>query len=676
MPTIEEMRAQLEAEELNPSIDQMRADLEKLENQEQPLQTQILNEGGDLKGRMAMKAFGTDVGSKIKFYQEENKDKDIIENPYNKGEIIYRNKGSSEWRREDPPNWQGLQELGKDILDIPVDVAQGAVTGLTAAGAAALTPFTPVAGAALGGTAGFYGTEAIRQGIGKYFGQQPTIPSFGDVLATGALESTGAKLFGPGISKQKFTEIAKESPAVAKKALNKAEKYFLEEGQAPTPEEAIKAGEYLYEKSKGSISKIGKNLLPIWFGGQANTIEMASQDVPKSVVSDLITKTNLKIDPSKKWTYRELSQALELQKANKSAGVVAVNELKSSVANKKFEFGQRYDDALNSVTKNFPLDEYRYDLKKEIVSKGKSKTKEMREEANVLKNVLDGYFTTEPKTVTTMETVKQELPILDPSGKPYMSEVQVPVNKSVPSKQEVGVRELQRISSALKAKFGVGDSYGQIQNLTPAEQQARTSVLNIAKKIDNTIEDSIEDNNLRSDYASFMKLQDEVQPMFKDDKTAAVTLSNAYNSSAKQKALLQSLREFDSKFKTNLEPLSKLAFTGKRFGDPALEQISGSSTSTGKFLRPASVGGAIGTIAGTLTGEPTVFAPIGFAAGSALGGLSATDAVLNRLLGAKEYLNRGAAGTAYDSIVNMNPYAREMMMQPWLRMTNKKEENK
>jgi len=676
MPTIEEMRAQLEAEELNPSIDQMRADLEKLENQEQPLQTQILNEGGDLKGRMAMKAFGTDVGSKIKFYQEENKDKDIIENPYNKGEIIYRNKGSSEWRREDPPNWQGLQELGRDILDIPVDVAQGAVTGLTAAGAAALTPFTPVAGAALGGTAGFYGTEAIRQGIGKYFGQQPTIPSFGDVLATGALESTGAKLFGPGISKQKFTEIAKESPAVAKKALNKAEKYFLEEGQAPTPEEAIKAGEYLYEKSKGSISKIGKNLLPIWFGGQANTIEMASQDVPKSVVSDLITKTNLKIDPSKKWTYRELSQALELQKANKSAGVVAVNELKSSVANKKFEFGQRYDDALNSVTKNFPLDEYRYDLKKEILSKGKSKTKEMREEANVLKNVLDGYFTTEPKTVTTMETVKQELPILDPSGKPYMSEVQVPVNKSVPSKQEVGVRELQRISSALKAKFGVGDSYGQIQNLTPAEQQARTSVLNIAKKIDNTIEDSIEDNNLRSDYASFMKLQDEVQPMFKDDKTAAVTLSNAYNSSAKQKALLQSLREFDSKFKTNLEPLSKLAFTGKRFGDPALEQISGSSTSTGKFLRPASVGGAIGTIAGTLTGEPTVFAPIGFAAGSALGGLSATDAVLNRLLGAKEYLNRGAAGTAYDSIVNMNPYAREMMMQPWLRMTNKKEENK
>ncbi len=623
-----------------------------------------------------MKAFGTDIGSKIKYYQEQNPDKDILENPYNKGEIIARVKGTSNWLKEDPSSWQGWKELGKDILDMPVDVAQGAVTGLTAAGSAALTPFTPVVGAALGGTAGFYGTEAIRQGIGKYFGQQPTIPSFGDVLATGALESTGAKLFGPGISKQKFTEIAKESPAVAKKALNKAEKYFLEEGQAPTPEEAIKAGEYLYEKSKGSISKIGKNLLPIWFGGQANTIEMASQDVPKSVVSDLITKTNLKIDPSKKWTYRELSQALELQKANKSAGVVAVNELKSSVANKKFEFGQRYDDALNSVTKNFPLDEYRYDLKKEILSKGKSKTKEMREEANVLKNVLDGYFTTEPKTVTTMETVKQELPILDPSGKPYMSEVQVPVNKSVPSKQEVGVRELQRISSALKAKFGVGDSYGQIQNLTPAEQQARTSVLNIAKKIDNTIEDSIEDNNLRSDYASFMKLQDEVQPMFKDDKTAAVTLSNAYNSSAKQKALLQSLREFDSKFKTNLEPLSKLAFTGKRFGDPALEQISGSSTSTGKFLRPASVGGAIGTIAGTLTGEPTVFAPIGFAAGSALGGLSATDAVLNRLLGAKEYLNRGAAGTAYDSIVNMNPYAREMMMQPWLRMTNKKEENK
>lgn len=655
-------------------------------------ESDILDQPADLSGRFAMKSFGTDIPSKLKYYREKNPDKDIMENPYNKGEIIARIKGTSQWLKEDPSNWQGWKELGRDILDVPVDLLQGTITGLTAAGSAAAAPYTPVAAATLGATGAHYTTEAIRQGIGqKFFGQQPVIPTFGDVLTTGALEAAGGKIFGaPGMTKQKFMEIAKERPEVAKKALKEAEKYFIPEGKTPTAEEAQKAGEYLAEKSTGLLGKVKKNILPIWFGGQAEEIERAQRKVPKDVVMSLIKNQGLKIDPNVAINERELSQAIQAQGLG-GAGKSAITDITNSVKNLKESLGARYEEGISSISDPFDLSRYKRMIQPRINELSASKTEGVSEQAKDLKNVMSKYLTPkkQPKQVT--ETVMQNVGgLVDEFGNPVMMPTKVSVEKMVEGTNEIGAKELQAISNALKSEYNIGAPKYVVMQMPAAKQQNRGVILNITGEIDNQLEKAIGDKTLRKDYRDFSVLQKKIYPLFKDEKTAAKTLSNAYNSNATQKQTLKDLRYFDKKFGTNLESMSSVAFTGKRFGDPSLEQISQEGRlASSRVLRPAKAGGAIGTALGSLVGGQfggyegaLLGGALGGTAGAGIGAFTANDAALNFLLNQAQRFEKIPLKQTYEKTM-LNPYLRGLMMQPgyqWINQPNsaidQQEENK
>lgn len=647
-----------------------------------PQETQILDVPAPLAGRTAMKAFGTDVGSKINYYKnlEENKDLDIIENPYNKGEIIARQKGTTQWLKEDPSSWQGWKEFGKDILDVPVDVGQALATGAASAFGSTLTPFTPVAGGALGATIGFQGTEALRQGIGSaLYGQKKTAPSLGELIATGLTEAGFGKLAGAGIPKQKFTQIAAESPKVAAKALQKAEQYFLPKGQAPTAAEAEKAGEYLYQQSRGLIPRATENILPIYFGGSKEELKRAKSIVPPSIVDKFI-KEGVQIDPTKQYTERSLVQAVEAQKPG-AASQVAIKDIRSSIKRMADELGPRYEEGIAQIKEPLNLDEFKGGLISQINEKSKAKTEGIRKSADDLKYVLQQYFTPRPKTTQVTETSMQNVSgLVDQLGNPIMTPTQNVVEKVVPGSPNITAKELKDISNKLKAEYMIGAPRSVVKAMPPEKQMNRGIVLDITKQIDDEIYKKIPDETLRSDYKNFMQISGKIEPLFKNDTKAAQTLSNAYNSNAKQKQILQDTRDFDKYFGTNLEKLSSMAFTAKRFGTPSMEQVSSQGrTSTGRFARPAAMMGGLGTLIGGYSGSKvagpiggTVGGAFGGAVGAGLGGMTATDAVLNRVLAGQEAFGRlpFVQSSAWDYMSGFNPYARQLMLQPTLRYIN------
>lgn len=654
-------------------------------------ESDIFDQPADLSGRFAMKAFGTDVASKVKYYQEKNPDKEVMQNPYKPDEIIARVRGTSKWLKEDPGLGAWLEypsEIVSDITDLAYDVpattaagiatAKGAIFGTAVA--PSLGPAAPVApflGAVGAGTAASQATEKLRQSIGeKFFGQTQQMPG---TLETGALQALGIGLFGPGASKKALTELAAESPAVAKRALEKAAKYFLPKGQMATPEEAKMAGEYLAETltQRGLVSKAGGTVLPTWFGGDQLNIKTAMENVPNDTVNKLITE-GIQLDPNKTYTYRELSRAIELQGGGKTAGTIAVQEITNARREAKQRLGQRYDEALSEVTDTFNVDRYKKPLLDRLNQLQKDKSKASIDEAENIKAILGEYFTPKDEVALVPKTVMENVGgLVDEAGNPIMRPKYQVVQTTVPGSKEWDARSIQDLATRLKDLEDPRMSFAKLKDKTVTSKKDRGAILTTAKQISDDLYNAIPDEKLRSDYRKFAELEDNIMRPFKDETTAAKTLSNAYNKSATQKALLKDIKQFDKSLGTNLEPLAKLSWVGKRFGDPALEQISGeAATSTGRFLRPMQVGTGIGSAAGGLTFGP-VGAVVGGGVGGAVGGLSATNAVLNSLLAGGEMIGRSPLGRVQRGIQE-SPfiYPQQVIPQTWLEMQREKERKK
>lgn len=681
----DEIKRLEEEAKIDAEIAQLESELSGVKGPAQ--ESDILEAPADLSGRFAMKAFGTDVQSKLKEYQARNPDKIVMENPFNKGEIIANIKGTKQWVKEDPGIGAWLaypKEIVSDITDLAVDVPAAIAAGIaTAKGAIfgtavapSLGPAAPVApflGAVGAGTAASQATEKLRQSIGeKFFGQTQQMPG---TLETGALQALGIGLFGTGASKKALTELAAESPAVAKRALEKAAKYFLPKGQMATPEEAKMAGEYLAGTltQRGLVSKAGGKVLPAWFGGDQLNIKTAMENVPNDTVNKLI-KQGIQLDPNKTYTYRELSRAIELQGGGKTAGTIAVQEITNARREAKQRLGQRYDEALSEVTDTFNVDRYKKPLLDRLNQLQKDKSKAAIDEADKIKSILGEYFTPKDEVALVPKTVMENVGgLVDEAGNPIMRPKYQVMETIVPGSKEWDAKSIQELATRLKDLEDPAMSFAKLKDKSVTSKKDRGAILTAAKQISDDLYKAIPDEKLRSDYRKFAELEDNIMRPFKDEITAAKTLSNAYNKSATQKALLKDIKQFDKNFGTNLEPLAKISWVGKRFGDPALEQISGeAATSTGRFLRPSAVGTGIGSAIGGLSFGP-VGAIIGGGVGGAVGGFSATNAILNSLLAGGEMVGRSPFGRIQRGI-QQNPYLypQQAFPQTWLEMQRTK----
>ena len=652
--------------------------------QGQPLQTEILEAPADLSGRFAMKTFGTDVGSKIKYYQEQNKDKDIMENPYNKGEIIARVKGTSKWLKEDPGIGAWLEypsEMVRDITDLAdLYVAAPVSVAATTAGGLAGLPAGPLgsyAGAVGAGTAAQTGLEAARQGIGSaLFGQKFTLePS--DVGTTAAINAALLPLTGIGASQGQIAKKLGESPNLVRQLLESSSKTFVPKGKDLTKGQLEEAGSYLGDTllQKGGISKVSENILPMFFGGTKEQLQTATKPVSKSILIDL---TNLEknpdallLDPAKKYSQRELVQAATQQGKIDILGKTALENITEAAENAKNSLKERYESAYSQIRDTFNVNKFAGPIKNRLEEIKKDPSIAAVGEEQKLKQILSENFTPKPVTVTETKMVRQQIPgYLDLAGNPLVKDVPTQVQRQVPGSPNWDVGSIKALSSRLKEEADISASFAQLQGKPVTTRRDRGAILEAASMIDNAVKAKLPDKNLPGDYAKNMQITKTIMKNFGTPDKAASSIANAMNESAKQKKILGDLKTFDKMNNTNLVELAEIAQTSKRFGDPSLEQIGGPGiTSTSRTLRAEGLFGAVGNLLGKyLLPEGGQIA--GQAVGRAAGGLTATNATLNKILAAKEAMAASPFGKVSD--LNVSPYARSTV--PWLYLQQAKEE--
>jgi len=187
----------------NRPIDELR-DISKLvvPTKELPL---------DAEGRMFVKNFSNNPEASIKELKKLNPDIEDIS--WRNGRIQGRKKGEDFYRVLDPAFGEWSDTLS-DVGDVLYDAVDTAVT--TAAGAAGFFGGGPVGAAASGGAVSA-GMEALRQGLGKYFGLDQEmdtqrigragllgmVPAVGGSVgrATGKAAIGTAQIAGPAIEK-------------------------------------------------------------------------------------------------------------------------------------------------------------------------------------------------------------------------------------------------------------------------------------------------------------------------------------------------------------------------------------------------------------------------------------------------------------------------------------------
>ena len=167
---------------------------------------------------------------------------------------------------------------------------------------------------------------------------------------TAAMQALGVGLFGSGVPKNVLKDIASSTPAVAKRGLEKAAKYFIPKGQAATPAEAEMVGEYLSKTitQKGVLPTLTSNVLPLFFGGSKQQLAQAKKPVSQNVLIDLADKIN--IDPTKQMSQRELVQAATAQGKEAEIGRTALEKIKEATQTAKQKFAERYNEQYGSVT--------------------------------------------------------------------------------------------------------------------------------------------------------------------------------------------------------------------------------------------------------------------------------------------------------------------------------------
>lgn len=602
---------------------------------------QVIDEPAGLSGRAEMKMFGTTPKSKLEYYQKLNPNMDVILDK--DGGILARQKGTSDWYKEDPSGWHGFKEFGRDVLDLGYDVPAAFVSGGAQGAAGAVNPALGV----VAGAATSLAAEKLRKAIGgMLYGQdqdsgdlKSEAINVGSSLLGGA---AGTAAFGTGSTKAQIAR-ALSNPNAVRKLLEKSSRTFVPAGAQFTKDQLAEAEKQLINSigQRGLISYGASKMFPALFGTTPEFIEQAQSKVSPNIVSKLISG-GAALDPEKNYSQRQLSNALRMQGKDTLLPEMALEDVNKALKANKKSLSSRYEYHEGRITEVAHPEDFAGPIRDRIDALRSNPSESSQAAAYNLEKIYDSVLKT-------------------------------PVDKegNLAGPETWGVQSLKDAAQRLDALAGGFKTQQQLLGVSPLTKQDNKALYDSSRMIKDWIKERMSDKKLPSDFAEQQRYTKELSKYFGTPASSASTISNAANESGKQRYVMNLLKDADAKYGTSTEELAKIAQTGKKFGSPALTQVgSGGTTSTTKTLRAENALAGVGSIAGRAVNEVSG-ATAGSALGRMLGGATFTDAVLNKILGVDQYLKDSKVLSPITGVVGNSAVKQTMRGAiPWSLISN------
>lgn len=606
--------------------------------------------------RLAVKNLGGSLEDQISYLQKNNPNLDI--RAYD-GEIVAKTPGETKFKRLDPTFSASPAEAIQDITDIGYDVASGILTG--AAGAAGAVPGA-LGGFGVGGIgtamaasgAASAGLESLRQALGVAGGVRKDI-SGGEIATSGLLGGLTTGIFGGGASKS-LIEKATSKPEIVAKQLKKIMDVVPENMQADA--QKAFASKIIEDSQKGLISrKLGSKALSLVSGVDEQAVKKANEYVSP----ELVASFEGVLDPSKKYTFMEANDILEMEGAGEIGAkaietfVTAANDYKNVLQGKIGTIVEQIAEPVDANRFRKPLEDYIESLVNQMKTEpggGLKATKELLDEARKAADLFGVIEKPQEGIMAGAEELRRGLR----SGEPL----------------NISAKSFYDLKNSISDRLDFNASQVALDGKPIKSKRVKEILSTINKdmgtELDNLMKPYTNNQNIRQDYAKLKNFQRVLAPKFKNEETALKTLSNSKTMS--NKVVRQNIEEFSNNIVKSpvLLDLADLANVNKVFGEPSLEAVSsGGATSTGKFLRGGTIGAGIGYLGGLATGIPGA-ANTGAIIGGTIGSLATSPAsikqVLNAQAGVKSLFKNKSTGQIQSIIKQLNDqYANESLKQ-------------
>jgi hypothetical protein len=567
----------------------------------------VLNEAADIpwQQRAAVKNFGGSIKDQIDYLQQKNENLEVSEID---GDIVARKSGEKNWKKLDPTGITSFGEAVQDFTDVGYDLADAvastvATTASGIAGAAA-SPFAlgvgAIPAATLGGGAASAGLEGVRQAIGMGLGTAKKADA-GQIALSGVLGALPVPVLGTGASSKQLTK-AVQDPTVVRRVLEAAKQEAIPEGAKITGAQKRMAKDIIGQSQEGVVSKLPKAALGAVSGVPSETLRTATDKADPSIVKDLFKEGGVKLNPNKTYTNMELSDWLETGGID-ALGRVAqkeVDKVQQALRKTGTKIGQYLDEAgERGVTVNLSNAASSFDnlFSQLDTAARESDSLALREAADKVKSLRDKYFSANvdevsPRTAFNLKTELADL--VDFNRTPLQPGTQL----------EGAIKDAERI-------------------------------------LRDEIYDKIDGEALRKAYAEHSDIQEGIYKFFKNKDVAVNSLKNP--ETLRSPTFKNQIKDFDSKYKTNLTGLSDVAVTWKYFGRPPVQPVVGGGS--GQFFRGAGALGGLGTLAGAATGGQ-IGALVGGAAGGLTGGFLTSPYAIKRGLAGETAVSRAGEAVA------------------------------
>lgn len=622
---------QMSEEDLDADIKRLQAKL-GITSEGLGGEKKVLNESAGLSGRFRVKNFGGDIEDQISYLRSLPENKDFEIDQYN-DEIVAKKKGEKEWKKLDPTGFTNIKELAQDVTDSAYDVASGI-------GTAAATGLAAVPGAIFGAGVGGLGTaaaasgassalfEGIRQKIGQLGGVRKDM-NLVDVGVAGLLGGVTTGVLGAGVGKATL-EKALSKPEVVKKALGSVMTSIPESMTAEAQKEM--AQNIIMDSQKGLLSRsIGSKVGKILTGIDDKLINRTTQKAPQSLVDDFAERVG--VDPNRKYTFLELND--EIKKSGVS-GVAdsAIERTKGAVELWRKDLSDELDQAIKTAKGTGDLNKYVgpiEDLINELQdSYNKSGLKKYQRELEEARKAAS-LFEKAPEPNQVFFDLETGL-----SGIEQRALTRAPGKENL-----LPISDVYSLKNTITDQISYDKGQLKIKDMPIISQRVRKALMSSNRAMTADIDKALGENAvLRQKWGQMRKIQEIIEPRFKDQQTALSTVENM--DAARNRVLKETLDQIPKEYTggVSLTDLSDLAAINKVFGNPTLglKEVANAA-------RAIPIGSGLGYLGGIATGIPGAGAA-GAAAGGILGGLAASPAAVKQGLQAQTAVTRGLESVA------------------------------
>jgi hypothetical protein len=534
-----------------------------------------------IEDRFLVKNFGNDIDSSIEFLRKRHPNLDVKKFD---NEIVAKAPGEKEYRKLDPGGFlnsiSNPTELAQDIGDVGYDIGAGiGQTAATAAGGLAGN----LPGAAAAGAGSGAGLEALRQGLGQYFGVNKDI-SMGDVATSGVIGAASPLLLGSGASAAQAAKTATGS------GLTGAARSALGMG-GDTAEQILAA-------NKGGISRLLPKVGAFTSGISSELLKEAPGKMP---LVDSLDETGIK----------NFSRS-------------AMKRTAQATTSYKREIGAQIGDQVKNIAGQVDLAEAKnpiLNLRDELAQELKETGSEASQEAlDELDGLLNKYFMRGEKVVegegedAVESTVKSEIKALSPKS-----------SLSLAQRLE-DFADARKLNESGYSRHGAGTSV------------ADKRIMNVAKDAATSIRTQLDDLSggelaeLNGKYSDALNLEKELKTYLKDPRATYRNLSNVL--APGNRTIYETMADVDKQFpEAKLIDSAKTLALYKKFSKaPWLAMSADGTTSTSRTVPMATAGSSLGYWGGANSGMGQGMAAIGAAIGSLTGSTVGSPAALRKYM--------------------------------------------